>query len=86
MVSYQELEEWIYGKKEVDVLLLQRHTEYGTGFTEDSKEIKWFWEILFELSTEQLRKLVLFSYAQKTIPPNDEEFDRRQVRFMIRPY
>jgi len=52
MVSYQELEEWIYGKKEVDVLLLQRHTEYGTGFTEESKEVKWFWEILFELSME----------------------------------
>jgi hypothetical protein len=44
------LEEWIYGKKSIDVELLRRHTEYARGYNENqSQEIKWFWEILREM-------------------------------------
>jgi E3 ubiquitin-protein ligase HECTD3 len=39
MVSYKELEEWIYGKKTIDVELLRRHTEYSKGYGIERKEI-----------------------------------------------
>jgi hypothetical protein len=89
MVSYQELEEWIYGKKTIDVALLRRHAEWSpAGAGSESKraqEIEWFWEILEELSQEDRRKFIRFCFAQSTIPPNDEEFERRQIRFLIKP-
>ena len=33
MVSHQELEEWVYGKKSIDLELLRRHTEYARGYS-----------------------------------------------------
>jgi hypothetical protein len=84
MVSYQELEEWIYGKKSIDVELLKRHTEYARGYLETDKEVEWFWEILRGMTQEERRKFIVFCFAQPTIPPNDEEFDRRQLRFLIK--
>lgn len=64
MVSYQELEEWIYGKKTIDVELLKRHAEYaqGSGGSE-SAEIVWFWEILREMNQEDRRKFIRFCFA-----------------------
>ena len=86
MVSYQELEEWIYGKKSIDVELLRRHTEYAKGYSpKESDQIEWFWEILKEMTQEERRKFIRFCFAQSTIPPNDEEFERRQIRFLIKP-
>ena len=81
MVSYQELEEWIYGKKTIDVALLRRHSTWSpAGAGNEStraQEIEWFWEILEELSQADRRKFIGFCFAQSTIPPNDEEFERR---------
>lgn len=85
MVSYQELEEWIYGKKTIDVELLNRHTEYGQGYSSTDKEVVWFWEILQEISQDEKRKFIRFCLAQSTIPPNDEEWRRRRLRFLIKP-
>lgn len=64
MVSYQELEEWIYGKKTIDVELLKRHTEYAQGSGgSGSAEIEWFWEILKEMTQEDRRKFIRFCFA-----------------------
>ena len=86
MVTYQELEEWIYGKKTIDIDLLKRHTKYAVGYgPSDCEQIKWFWEILEEMPQADKQKFIRFCYAQPTIPANDEEFDRRRVRMMIKP-
>ena len=85
MVGHIELEAWIYGKKSIDIELLRRHTKYSKGYHEVDTQIKWFWEILHELSQEDRRKFIRFCFAQSTIPPNDEEFHRRQIRFLIKP-
>lgn len=37
------------------------------------------------MTQEERRKFIRFSFAQPTIPPNDEEFERRQIRFMVKP-
>lgn len=37
------------------------------------------------MSQEERRKFIRFCFAQSTIPPNDEEFERRQLRFLLRP-
>ena len=59
MVTYNELETWVCGKSIVDIDLLKRHTKYGGDskkqvglLTEESRRIKWFWEVLREFSEE----------------------------------
>lgn len=57
MVTYNELETWVCGKGIVDIDLLKRHTKYGgdkkTGvLSEESRRIKWFWEVLRSFSEE----------------------------------
>lgn len=86
MVSYQELEEWIFGKKYIDHELLARNTVYAGDLSANDECVQWFWEILAEMPQEQRRMFIQFCYAQSTIPPNDEEFARRAVRFQIKPH
>lgn len=91
MVNYNELETWICGKAVIDVDLLKRHTKYGGDpktvmLTENSRCVQWFWEVLREFSEEDKRKFIKFCWAQPRIPPNDEEFVRRSIRFQINPY
>lgn len=77
MVSHAELEEWVYGKKHIDVDLLQRNTGYEGVYKEPgNKVVEWFWRALREMSQEERRQFILFCYAQPTIPANDEEFRR----------
>lgn len=83
MVSYQELEEWIFGKKNIDAELLARNTVYAGGLSANDECVQWFWEIFAEMPQEQRRMFIQFCYAQSTIPPSDEEFARRAVRFQI---
>ena len=86
MISYQELEEWVYGKKMVDVALLRRNTKYAAGYgPKDGPQINWFWEVLEEMTQVDRRKFIRFCFAQDTIPANDEEFERRRLRMMIKP-
>jgi other hect domain ubiquitin protein ligase E3 len=67
----------------VDVDLLQRHTKYH-GLTEDAPRIKFLWETLKELSETEKLRFVKFCWGQERLPANDEEFERNQVRFMIK--
>jgi hypothetical protein len=57
MVTFQELETWVCGKAYIDIDLLMRHTDYGqddkTVLTEESRRIKFFWEILRSFSEEE---------------------------------
>jgi len=90
MVTYNELETWVCGKPFVDIDLLKRHTKYGgdkktTLLTEESRRIKWFWEVLRSFSEEDKQKFIKFCWGQQRLPANDEEFDRTQTRFMIKP-
>ena len=89
MVTYNELETWVCGKAIVDVDLLKRHTKYGsdkqTALNEDSRRVKWFWENLRDFSEEDKQKFIKFCWGEQRLPANDEEFERRQTRFMIKP-
>lgn len=86
MVSHAELEEWVYGKKHIDVDLLRRNTGYEGAYKEPgNKVVEWFWRALREMSQDERRQFILFCYAQPTIPANDEEFRRQKKRFLIAP-
>jgi other hect domain ubiquitin protein ligase E3 len=84
-LTYQEVEALVCGKPVVDIVLLKRHTRYSKGLTETSERIVLFWEVLSEFNEVDKLRFIKFCWGQERLPANDEEYERRQVRFMIKP-
>jgi len=85
ITSAADLEIWVCGKSKVDVSLLKRHTRYSGGLNDEYPTIKYLWEVLQELSDTEKLRFVKFCWGQERLPANDEEFERTQTRFMIKP-
>jgi len=84
-ITAKNLEIWVCGKKKVDFDLLRRHTRYSGGLNEDSLVAKALWETLFSLNDQESLKFIKFCWGQERLPANDEEFDRNQIRFLVKP-
>lgn len=64
--TYEELQMWVCGMREVDIDLLKRHTTYSStdsDYSEDSKLIKTFWHFLRSISEEERRKFIKFCWG-----------------------
>ena len=85
VVSARDLEIWVCGKAQVDFQLLKRHTKYTGGLTDESPRIKIFWDVLSDLREDDKLRFVKFCWGQERLPANDEEFERTNTRFMIKP-
>lgn len=81
----EELKLIICGRPKVDVDLLKKHTKYSGGLNEESRRIKFFWEIMKELPEVDRLKIIRFCWGQERLPINSEEFERNNIRFMIKP-
>lgn len=66
--SLQELPNVIAGVPFVDVVDLMENTEYTAGYTIESEEIVAFWEVVREMNTDQLFKLIKFVTGSSTVP------------------
>eukprot|EP01022_Parablepharisma_sp_SALTPOND_P017236 TRINITY_DN2714_c0_g1_i1.p1 TRINITY_DN2714_c0_g1~~TRINITY_DN2714_c0_g1_i1.p1 ORF type:complete len:4242 (-),score=491.35 TRINITY_DN2714_c0_g1_i1:9625-22350(-) len=84
-LTYKEVEALVCGKPAVDIPLLKRHTRYSKGLSESSERIKYFWEVLSEFNEIDKLRFIKFCWGQERLPATDEEYERRQVRFMIKP-
>ena len=67
MFNDHELELLISGLPEIDVDDLRGNTEY-TGYTPAAKQIQWFWQVVAELSKEDLALLVQFVTGTSKVP------------------
>ena len=88
LMTVEELREAVCGKIKCDLELLKRNTEYGGNNSkelEQSELIKWFWEVLEEISEQDRLKFIVFCWGQERLPANDEEFKYSKTRFMIKP-
>ena len=85
--TFEELEEWVSGKAEIDVEMLKRHTVYsGVDYmVEESKVIDMFWKMLEEVSQAEKLEFIQFIWGQKRLPPTDEDFIRQKCRLLIKP-
>ena len=79
-----ELSMLVCGKKEVDIDLLRQNTKLSNDFKEDSKEVRWLWEILNEFSQEEKIKFIKFCWAQERLPTSNEEYVKNQIAFTIK--
>ena len=76
---------WVSGKPKVNIDLLKRHTRYAGDFNDESSRVKFLWEVLGSLKENEKLRFVKFCWGQERLPANDEEFERTQTRFMIKP-
>lgn len=60
----EELKLIICGRPKVDVELLKKHTKYSGGLNEDSRRIKFFWDIMRELPEIDRLKIIRFCWGQ----------------------
>lgn len=84
-LTHQEIADVVCGRPTVDLEMLKRHARYGKGLNENSDRVKFLWEVLQELSEPDKLKFIKFCWGQERLPANDEEYERRQVRFMVKP-
>ncbi len=85
-MTYKELERLVCGKKTVDIEMLRSHTKYTLDINEQTARCKWLWEILNEISDDDKVKFIKFCWGQERLPPTNEEYDKMQVQFTIKPY
>ena len=74
----------VCGKKEVDIDLLHQNTKLSNDLTENSKEVRWLWEILHEMNSEEKIKFIKFCWAQERLPTSNEEYIKNQIVFTIK--
>ena len=80
----KELSSLVCGKKEVDIELLKQNTKLSGDLKEDSKEVRWLWEILNEITPEEKIKFIKFCWAQERLPTSNEEYVKNQIAFTIK--
>ena len=80
----KELSLLVCGKKDVDIDLLHQNTKLSNDLTENSKEVRWLWEILHEMNSEEKIKFIKFCWAQERLPTSNEEYIKNQIVFTIK--
>jgi other hect domain ubiquitin protein ligase E3 len=87
VLTWDHLERLICGRPEIDLDLLKRHTELASSIDSSAPYIQWFWEVLEELSHEDRRKFIQFTWAQERLPADDAGFSRggKTTRMLIKP-
>ncbi len=63
-----EMEMLLYGVPYIDIEDWQINTLYKGAYSSEHKNIKWFWEVLGELSQEELTRLLHFCTGSERLP------------------
>ena len=67
-LNSNELELLLNGRPFIDIDEWKSFTEYKGAYNENHVVIKWFWEILSELSQKELSNLLLFATGSSRVP------------------
>lgn len=68
LFRYDELEHIICGQPELDFDALEKITSYQDGYTSDSPQMKWFWEVIHSLSYEEKKAFLQFCTGSDRAP------------------
>lgn len=63
-----ELELLVCGSQVFDINELQNATEYDGGYTKDSPVIRYFWEVVHDMSHDELKQLLNFTTGSDRVP------------------
>ncbi|KAL6048683.1 Ovarian tumor-like cysteine protease [Balamuthia mandrillaris] len=74
LFTWQELEQLVCGKVEIDVAKLRKHTNYK-GFNGDSDPvIAMFWEVMEEFSTAERHLFLRFASGRERLPTDESQW------------
>ena len=74
LFTASELREIVTGRAEINVKLLQENTEYGDGFSENSKAVQFFWKVLTDFSNEERQLYLKFVWGRSRLPLDSASF------------
>jgi hypothetical protein len=84
LTRWDELEEMVCGRPEIDVDLLRSMTDYERGCSASDPHIVWLWELLkSEFTHEDKKAFVRFCWGRSRLPLNKATFTQQ---FKIQPY
>ncbi|CDW90384.1 hect e3 ubiquitin [Stylonychia lemnae] len=64
----EELEQLVCGSKKLDFLALQKAAKYVDGYTNESMQPKWLWEIIHEMSDDEKKRFLAFCTGSDRAP------------------
>ena len=67
ILNPSELELLISGTPEIDIDDLKNNTEY-VGYTTSAPQVRWFWEVVKDLSEEDRARLLMFVTGTSKVP------------------
>ena len=68
LFTAHELKIIVVGRADVNVNLLKENTEYGEGYTENSRAVKYFWNVLTNFSHEERELYLKFVWGRSRLP------------------
>lgn len=74
LFTAEELRDFVCGKYELDIDLLKRVVEYE-GYTENDDVITYFWSVLREMTHEERKLFLQFTWARTRLPTRECDFD-----------
>jgi hypothetical protein len=74
LMTGEEIRDLFCGNPDVDVELLRRVVEYE-GYQEDDEVIRFFWEVLREMSSYERTKFLQFVWARNRLPMKESAFE-----------
>ena len=81
LFSFGEVEALFCGEQKIDVNRIRENTEYEGGLAAEDKHITFLFEVLEELSKDELSKFLRFVSARSRLPRNASN----PMRFRIQP-
>ena len=82
-----ELQRMVCGRDLIDLDLLKRHTVFGDKVNPKDNHIEYFWNVLASFTQEERKRFIQFTYAQRRLPSNDEEWrSSRTAQLRIKMY
>jgi hypothetical protein len=73
LFTAHELEQLVGGSSRVDIKLLQQCTEYEDNLTPETPVVKYLWEVLEEMSSEERSLFLRFVWARSRMPASLSE-------------
>jgi len=75
LFTQNELKDVICGNADIDVDLLMSVVEYEGGYTQETMVIKYFWEVLREMSSKDRKLFLQFVSARSCLPSKKSDFE-----------
>eukprot|EP01119_Soliformovum_irregulare_P017292 TRINITY_DN5115_c0_g1_i2.p1 TRINITY_DN5115_c0_g1~~TRINITY_DN5115_c0_g1_i2.p1 ORF type:complete len:2108 (+),score=625.85 TRINITY_DN5115_c0_g1_i2:350-6673(+) len=74
LFTWNELKITIEGRSSLDIYLLQRHTVYRAGYSEDDETVKNFWKVIESLTPQQHSLFLRFTWGRSRLPLFSDQF------------